>query len=76
MLVKVAESIRNISHGMRFFHISKIPVREYGLSDGVIPAMISKSSVVSCSITSIISSTVTMPTRRPSLSTTGRAIRS
>ena len=28
MLVKVAESIRNISQGMRFFHISKGPVRE------------------------------------------------
>lgn len=47
MLVNVAESMRNISHGMRFFHISIMPDLEYGLSDGVIPAMISKSSVVS-----------------------------
>ena len=76
MLVNVAESMRNISHGMRFFHISIMPDLEYGLSDGVIPAMISKSSVVSCSMTSSTSSTVTMPTRRPSLSTTGSAIRS
>ena len=28
MLVKVAESIRNMSQGMRFFQISTIPVRE------------------------------------------------
>ena len=28
MLVKVAESIRNMSHGMRFFQISTMPVRE------------------------------------------------
>ena len=76
MLVKVADSIRNISHGMRFFHISSVPVLEYGLSDGVIPAMISKSSVVSSSMTSMTSSTVTMPTSRPSRSTTGIAIRS
>ncbi len=76
MLVNVAESIRNISHGTRRFHISQVLVREYGLSEGVIAAMISKSSVASASMTSITSSTVTMPTRRPSLSTTGRAMRS
>ena len=34
-------------------------------------AIFSKSSVASSSSTSMLSSTVTMPTRRPSLSTTG-----
>ena len=76
MLVKVAESIRNSSQGMRFFQISRTGVREYGVSEGSIPAIFSMSSVVSCSITSSTSSTVTMPTRRISLSTTGMTIRS
>lgn len=75
-LVNVAESMRNISHGTRRFHISKALVLEYGLSEGVIAAISSKSSVASASITSMTSSTVTMPTRRPSLSTTGSAMRS
>ena len=69
MPVNVADSIKNISHGIRFFQMSTALVREYGLSDGV-------SSVASCSMTSMTSSTVTMPTRQPSLSTTGIAIRS
>lgn len=76
MLVNVADSIRNISQGMRRFHISRTPVREYGLSEGAIPAMRSKSSVASSCRTSMTSSTVTMPTSRPSLSTTGMASRS
>ena len=76
MLVKVAESMRNMSHGTRLFHISAAPVREYGLSEGVIAAMSSKSSVASASMTSMTSSTVTIPTSLPSLSTTGSAIRS
>ena len=75
MPVKVAETIRSSSQGMRFFQISKTPVFIYGRSEGVMAAMISMSSVASCSMTSMTSSTVTMPTRRFSLSTTGMASR-
>ena len=47
-----------------------------GLSEGVIAAIFSISSVTSSCITSIASSTVTMPTSRPSPSTTGIAVKS
>ena len=71
--VKVADSISTISQGMRAFQVEKMEVFRYGLSEGSIAAIFSKSSVVSSSITSIASSTVTIPMRRFSWSTTGMA---
>ena len=58
---------------MRFFQISTGVERMYGCSDGSIAAIFSISSVASSSMTSMASSKVTMPTRRFSVSTTGRA---
>ena len=46
------------------------------MSEGAIPAIFSKSSVVSSCKTSMASSTVTIPTSRFSWSTTGRALKS
>ena len=76
MLVNVADSMRNISQGIRRFQSSPTVAREYGVSEGETPLMRSKSSVVSSSSTSMTSSTVTMPTSLSSLSTTGMARRS
>ena len=45
--VNVAEIMRSKSHGIRFFHVAKTPVFMYGLSVGVIAAIISISSVAS-----------------------------
>ena len=74
--VNVADTISSNSHGIRERNVSKTPVLRYGLSDGRIAAIFSISSVVSSCNTSIASSTVTMPTRRSSLSTTGSARKS
>ena len=74
--VKVADIISTNSHGILFANMTGAGVLRYGRSDGVIAAIFSMSSVVSCVNTSIASSTVTIPTRRFSLSTTGRASRS
>ena len=71
--VKVADTISKSSHGILFSHMLKTPVFKYGLSFGVIAAIFSISSVASSSMTSIASSTVTIPTSLPSLSTTGSA---
>ena len=75
-LVNVADIIRNRSQGTRLRQVANTPVFIYGLSDGAIAAIFSISSVASSWITSMASSTVTMPTSRPSASTTGRARKS
>ena len=69
--VIVLESIKIRSHGILFFANVKTPVFRYGFSLGSIAAIFSKSSVASSSMTSMTSSTVMIPTRRSSLSTTG-----
>ena len=69
--VIMPEIISTSSHTMRCLARENTPVFRYGLSDGAMAAIFSKSSVASCSITSTASSTVTMPTKRPSASTTG-----
>ena len=74
--MNVADSISTISQGSRAFQVAKTPVRRYGLSEGSIAAIFSKSSVVSSSMTSIASSTVTIPTSRFSRSTMGMARKS
>ena len=71
--VNVAETISSMSQGMRCLKRSNVDERRYVLSDGVMPPMISMSSVASSSMTSMASSKVTMPTMRFSVSTTGRA---
>ena len=73
--VNVAETIRSSSQGIRDLYVSQTLVLRYGLSVGSIAAIFSISSVVSSSMTSMASSTVMMPTRRSSLSTTGRAMK-
>ena len=74
--VKTAESIKSSSHGMRLLYRSVTLSRGYGLSDGVIAAIFSMSSVASSRITSIASSTVTIPTSLFSPSTTGMTVKS
>ena len=74
--VKVADTISSNSHGMRLDHVSRTPVLRYGLSVGTIAAIFSMSSVTSSSMTSMASSTVTIPTSRCSLSTIGSASKS
>ncbi|OPZ32418.1 MAG: hypothetical protein BWY99_02778 [Synergistetes bacterium ADurb.BinA166] len=54
----------------------KTPACRYSRSTGLMPAIRSKSSVVSSWMTSIMSSKVRIPTILSSLSTTGRACRS
>ena len=71
--VNVADTINSSSHGIRDAHDRKMPVFRYGFSDGRIAAICSMSSVASDSMTSIASSTVTIPTRRSSPSITGMA---
>ena len=70
--VTILLNIRIISHGIRFLASWNTPVFRYGFSLGSIAAIFSKSSVASCSMTSMTSSTVMMPTRRSSPSTTGK----
>ena len=74
--VKVAEIMRSSSQGMRDLKVSRVLVLRYGLSEGSMAAIFSMSSVVSSCRTSMASSMVTMPTSRPSVSTTGRARKS
>ena len=69
--VIVLESIKIRSHGILFFASVNTPVFKYGFSLGSMAAIFSKSSVASSSMTSMTSSTVMIPTRRSSLSTTG-----
>ena len=69
--VMVLDSIRIRSHGILFFASWNTLVFKYGFSLGSMAAIFSKSSVASSSMTSITSSTVMIPTRRSSLSTTG-----
>ena len=72
--VNVAEIMSMRSHGIRLIKISHTVSLSYGLSVvGVIAATFWISSVASSSMTSIASSTVTIPTSRFSLSTTGTA---
>ena len=74
--VNVAEIMSIRSHGTRLSQIFQTLVFKYGLSLGVIAAIISKSSVASSSMTSRMSSMVIMPTILFSPSTTGSEIRS
>lgn len=76
MPVKVEESINMRSHITRDLQMSQTEFLRYGRPDGVIAAIFPMSSVVSSSKTSSASSTVMMPTRRDSVSTTGRAMKS
>ncbi len=69
-------TISTSSHKILFFASSKTPVFKYGFSLGCMAAIFWKSSVASSSSTSTISSMVTIPTSRFSLSTTGRERRS
>ena len=69
-------TIRIKSQASLFFARTNTPVFRYGFSLGIMAAIFSKSSVASCSMTSTTSSTVTIPTRRSSWSTTGRLKRS
>ena len=66
MPVNVAEIIRISSHGRRFFASVTTLVLRYSSSEGSMAAIFSKSSVFSSSMTSTMSSTVMMPTRRSS----------
>ena len=74
--VKVADNISIISQGVRARQVSNTPVLRYGLSPGRMAAIFSISSVTSSCRMSMASSTVTMPTRRFSVSTMGRARKS
>ncbi len=74
--VMVADTISTISHTMRLRNISKGLVLRYSFSEGAMAAIFSMSSVFSCWMTSMMSSTVIRPTRRPSPSTTGNSDRS
>ena len=66
----------NSSQGRRFMASLMGRVLMYSLSEGNRAFIFSMSSVASCRITSSISSAVTMPTMRPSLSTMGTDSRS
>ena len=61
------------SQGRRFKQMRHALVFKYGLSVGTTAAIFAMSSVFSSSMTVMASSTVTIPTRRNSLSTMGRA---
>ena len=66
MPVKMAEIIKNSSHGMRFLASVRTPVLRYSSSEGSMAAIFSKSSVFSSSMTSTMSSMVMMPIMRSS----------
>ncbi len=74
--VRVAEIMRTKSQPILFLTRVKTGVLRYSSSDGKRAAIFSKSSVVSSSMISKMSSIVTIPTSLFSLSTTGTARRS
>ena len=64
------------SHPARFWSMWPMLISMYGSSSASMPPNFWTSSVVSATSASITSSTVTMPSTRPSVSTTGTARRS
>ena len=75
--VTMSDTERNMSQGILVFTWERTLMSRYSVSvSSRIPAIRSKSSVFSSSITSMISSTVIMPTSLSSLSTTGIARKS
>ena len=68
-----AESVKNNNQKILFLAWVNADVLRYGSSVGEIAAIISISSVASSLTTSIMSSTVTIPTRRFSVSIIGKA---